>query len=67
MVTDGVTDAMTGDDPGDKALLKYIRQLESLNPQIVADSILEEAARRCGGRPYDDMTVLVAKVWKKPL
>jgi len=67
MVTDGVTDAMAGDEPGDRALLRYIRQLESLNPQLVAESILDEAVRRCDGKPYDDMTVLVAKVWKKPL
>ena len=67
MVTDGITDVMTDDEPGDKVLLKHIRQLESLNPQLVADSILDEAVRRCDGRPYDDMTVLVAKVWKKPL
>jgi stage II sporulation protein E len=41
--------------------------MESLNPQLVAESILEEAVGRCGGQPSDDMTVLVAKVWKKPL
>ena len=67
MVTDGVTDAMAGDEPGDRSLLKHIRQLESLNPQLVAESILDEAVRRCDGQPYDDMTVLVAKVWRKPL
>jgi stage II sporulation protein E len=67
MVTDGVIDSMAGDEPGDRALLKYIRRLESLNPQSVAESILEEAARGCDGQPFDDMTVLVAKVWEKPL
>jgi stage II sporulation protein E len=67
MVTDGITGSMADDEQGDRVLLKYIRQMESLNPQLVAESILEEAVGRCGGQPSDDMTVLVAKVWKKPL
>lgn len=67
MVTDGITGSMADDEQGDRVLLKYIRQMESLNPQLVAESILEEAVGRCGGQPSDDMTVLVAKVWKKSL
>ena len=67
MVTDGIIDSMAGDEPGDRVLLRHIRQMESLNPQLVAEAILDEAVRRCDGKPYDDMTVLVAKVWKKPL
>ncbi len=66
MVTDGVVDSMAGDEPGDKVLMKYIQQLDSLNPQQVAGSILDEAARHCDNKPFDDLTVMVAKVWKKP-
>jgi stage II sporulation protein E len=66
MVTDGIIDSMAGDDPGDRQLMKFMQQLESLNPQEVADSILNEASRCCLGKPCDDLTVLVAKVWKKP-
>lgn len=66
MVTDGIIDSMTDDEPGDKVLLKYIQQLDSLNPQQVASWILEEAVRRCDSKPFDDLTVMVAKVWKKP-
>ncbi len=66
MVTDGITDSLAGDEPGDRQLMKYIQQLESLNPQHVADNILEEANRCCGSKPCDDLTVLVAKIWKKP-
>ncbi len=66
MVTDGVVDSMTDEEPGDKVLLKYIQQLESLNPQQVASLILEEAVRRCDNKPFDDLTVMVAKVWRKP-
>jgi len=66
MVTDGIIDSMAGDEPGDRALLKFIQQLESLNPQQVAESILEEAVRCCDGKPFDDLTILVAKAWKRP-
>lgn len=65
MVTDGIIDSMAGDDPGDRQLMKFIQQLDSLNPQEVADSILNEAGRCCLEKPCDDLTVLVAKVWKK--
>lgn len=67
MVTDGVIDSMAGEESGDRELMKYIRQIESLNPQHVADSILSRSERCCDGKPCDDLTVLVAKVWKKPI
>jgi stage II sporulation protein E len=65
MVTDGIVDSMAGDEPGDRQLMKFLQQLESLNPQQVADSILAEANRCCNNKPCDDLTVLAAKVWKK--
>ena len=66
MVTDGIIDSLAGDDPGDRQLMKFIQKLESLNPQQVADSILAEANTCSDNKPCDDLTVLVAKVWKKP-
>lgn len=66
MVTDGVIDSMAGDESGERELLAFIRQQESLNPQQVADLILCRAIECCDNKPFDDMTVLVAKVWKKP-
>ena len=66
MVTDGIIDSLAGDEPGDRQLMKIIQQFESLNPQLIADHILNEANRCCDSKPCDDLTVLVAKVWKKP-
>lgn len=66
MVTDGIIDSLAGDEPGDRQLMKVIQQFESLNPQQIADHILDEANRCCSSMPCDDLTVLVAKVWKKP-
>jgi len=36
-----------------------------LDPQIMADKILAEALKNCGGKPRDDMTVLVSRIVKK--
>ncbi len=66
MVTDGVIDSLTGDEPGERRLMKLLQELESLNPQQVADSILSEANLCCDNKPCDDLTVMVAKVWEKP-
>ncbi|MGI6668064.1 MAG: stage II sporulation protein E [Acetivibrionales bacterium] len=65
MVTDGIVDSLAGKERGDRVLMKIIRSLDSMNPQQVADAILNEANRSCGGKPVDDMTVLAAKVWGK--
>jgi len=65
MVSDGVVDAFKGDENDDSRLIEFIRKIKSINPQWIADSILDEANRICEGRPGDDMTVLVAKVWKR--
>ena len=66
MVTDGVTDSLTADEPGERRLMKLLQEVESLNPQQVADNILAEANKCCSSKPCDDLTVLVAKVWEKP-
>ena len=65
MVSDGVVDAFKGDENGDGRLIEFIQKIKNINPQWIADSILDEANRICEGRPGDDMTVLVAKVWKR--
>ena len=66
MVTDGIIDSMAGEEAGDRQLMKHIQSIESLNPQEVADSILTQASSCCADKPCDDLTVLVAKIWKKP-
>ena len=66
MVTDGVIDSFTGEENGERLLLKFIQEIESINPQEIADRILAKASGNSGGKPGDDMTVLVAKIWKNP-
>lgn len=67
MVTDGIIDSLAGDEPGDRRLIKLLQELDSLNPQAVANEIVNEANRCCDEKPCDDLTALVAKAWKKPM
>ncbi len=60
MMTDGVYDRLKSDDGC--ALEKIIHQKHTLNPQELAEHILKNAA---GKDVSDDMTVLVAKLWRK--
>lgn len=66
MTTDGIIDSFSGEEAGERQLLKFVQDIDSINPQLVADLILEKACENSGGKPGDDMTVIVAKVWKNP-
>ena len=61
MATDGITDAFQDVD----SMADYINSIISLNPQTVAQTILDEAVRRNGNVIKDDMTVLVTRTFLK--
>jgi len=63
MVSDGVSDAFafSVEAPG---LAGFISEIETLNPQVMAEKILEEAQKRLTDND-DDMLVLVCKIWNK--
>ncbi len=65
LITDGIIDAFKKDGDGDKLLQQFIEDIKSINPQETADLILNEAYKKCDGKPIDDMLVTVAKVWKR--
>ncbi|TYQ14589.1 UNVERIFIED_CONTAM: stage II sporulation protein E [Acetivibrio alkalicellulosi] len=65
MVSDGIIDSFEKEEGGEQALISYIDDIESINPQGIADFIVSKALANCNKKPLDDMTVLVAKVWKK--
>lgn len=65
MVTDGIIDSFKLEEGGEQNLIKFIEDIDSINPQGIADLILAEACSKCKDKPVDDMTVLVAKVWKR--
>lgn len=65
MVSDGIIDSFKSEEGGEKSLVNYIEEIENVNPQGIADIILNKAYSNSGNKAIDDMTVLVAKVWKK--
>ncbi len=64
MVTDGVLDANKNVLDKEKWLAKLINEIDTRNPQRIADSIMESCLMESKGQIGDDMTILVAKVWK---
>jgi stage II sporulation protein E len=43
---------------------ELISGIDSVNPRIIGEKILEAANEVCDFKPRDDMTVMVTKVWK---
>lgn len=42
-----------------------LKEIQSRNPQVIADEILDRAIERSNNKIGDDMTVLVTKIWKR--
>lgn len=63
MVSDGVLDALPGDDK-ELVLKQYLEHVEEMGPQELADQILDFSVSFIPA-PRDDMTVLAAGVWKR--
>jgi len=64
MLTDGVLEAMAGVDKETK-FAELIRELNISEPGKMAEYLMKSGLEQCGGKPADDMTLLVAGVWKK--
>jgi len=62
MITDGVEEAGKGDDK--QWLIHTLENIESKNPQQVAEELLAKARERNEGSIVDDMSVLVSKIWE---
>ena len=63
MVSDGVLDALPGDDK-EQAMKQYLESVEEMGPQELADQVLDFAVSFIPA-PRDDMTVLAAGIWKR--
>lgn len=64
MMSDGISDLPYQQD-NTKWLEDLINGSDTLNPQKLADTILDAAKERAGGVALDDMTVLVFRVWER--
>lgn len=63
MVTDGIINHLEEEDK-DEQMGRYIGQLDVMNPQDLANSVLEYAMAKSNYRINDDMTVLTCGVYK---
>jgi len=64
MMSDGVLESNEQIRDGEQWMKDVIRNIDSVNPKTIADSILEVAEKVSKHQIKDDMTVLVTKVWK---
>lgn len=63
LMTDGVPDAFLQEGNGE-ILEGIIADIHETGPGEIAEKIMEQALRACGGHVKDDMTVLVAGIWE---
>lgn len=64
MVTDGVLDCNKEIVDKEKWLAELIMNVETRNPQRLAEEILRICLQANGGEAPDDMTVMTAKLWE---
>ncbi|BAC12030.1 stage II sporulation protein E [Oceanobacillus iheyensis] len=64
MMSDGIFDGPQHVENIDLWLKRKIKEMDTADPQEIADLLLEEVIRTRSGEIIDDMTVLVAKVKK---
>ncbi|MCT2534292.1 stage II sporulation protein E [Aquibacillus koreensis] len=64
MMSDGIFEGPKNVENVDMWLKRKIKEMETEDPQEVADLLLEEVVRTMSGEIEDDMTVLVAKIEK---
>ncbi|MUV38036.1 Protein-serine/threonine phosphatase [Lentibacillus sp. JNUCC-1] len=64
MMSDGIFDGPKHVQNTDIWLKRKVREMQTNDPQTIADLLLEEVVRTRGGEIADDMTVLVTKVVK---
>lgn len=65
MVTDGITDALGGEEQTGVWLKGKLTAFPMSNPQDAADYILQEAKKERQEGRRDDMTVLASRFWRK--
>jgi stage II sporulation protein E len=65
MMTDGIVESFSSGESSEYELKEFMRGIESINPQEIADQLMKKAYDNCAGIPVDDMLVMVSKIWKK--
>ena len=61
MFTDGIVDSFENENE----IEDFIKSITTVNPQVIAEEVLQKAIQNCGNYAKDDMTVLVARIYEK--
>lgn len=64
MITDGVLDSISCEEK-ENYICNILSEVDSHNPQEIADYVLEKAMEEGNEVAIDDMTVIVAGIWEK--
>ena len=65
LMTDGVLEAFR-DKGYEEAPRKYLAEMDELSPREMAEKLMQLAIFASEGNIRDDMTILVATLWKNP-
>ncbi len=73
MLSDGMLESFNRDEEkkedlesiDESSFLNFLQNLDSNNPQQIANQILSEGLKKLNQNPKDDMLVIVAKIWKR--
>lgn len=64
MMSDGVLDSNNDEIDKENWMKNVIVSINTVNPQVLANEIMERALNVLGENKKDDMTILVTKIWK---
>lgn len=65
MVSDGILDVEQDKFNQENTFITLIEEVDTNNPQYMADTLLEKAQNLICGEIDDDMTILVGRIWRK--
>lgn len=65
MVTDGMLESKNDFVGKEDTFKQFILEMESHNPEYMAKHLMQRCVDLLGGGDQDDMTILVARVWKQ--
>lgn len=63
MMSDGALDALTAEN--ENCVVDTVRNMDTVNPQLIASTLLNMAVDNSGGKASDDMTVLVINIYRQ--
>ena len=67
MMSDGTLGGLgMGDDQNEEKMVEFLKSCPAVNPQELANAVLNHAMACCHYEAEDDMTVLVCGLYRKP-